>query len=160
MTTEKSLTAKPLASHFVTKKRGRGPKAPTFVTLRDNAPDWLRAAVYAAHCEDLPNDWIYSECLAACEAIDAGDLGAGAYPEDTIHGYADSRVDIYTRDLYQWAADFCLSGTYAQARENADSRGNSGEVEDSIKFYQYLAIENIARIMLDAAVRSDRSGET
>ena len=159
MTTEKSLTAKPLASHFVTKKRGRGPKAPTFVSLKDTRPDWLRAAVYAAHCEDLPNDWIYAECLAACEAIDAGDLGNSVYQEDMIHEYADSRVDIYTRDLYQWAADFCLSNTFAGAESSAADMGEADgrDMVDRIKVLQYLAIENIARIMLDAAVRS---GET
>ena len=151
MATKNGPTAKPLASHFVTKKRGRGKDAPSFVTLRDTRPDWLRAAVYDAHCEDLPNDWIYAECLAACKAIDAGDLGAGAYPEDTIHEYADGRVDIYTRDRYQWAADFCLSGTMAHAEEALEDRGgHTGTLADRLGALQYCAIEAIAATILHA----------
>lgn len=148
MITKKSLTAKPLASHFVTKKRGRGPKAPFFVSLRDSAPAWLRDAIYDAHMGDGPRDWIYFECEAACLAIDDGALAS----DDDLHEYADGQVDIYTADRFAWAAEICLSDTMAHAEEALkDMGGHTGTLADQLGALQYCAIENIARTMLDAA---------
>lgn len=147
MTTKKSLTAKPLASHFVTKKRGRGPKAPTFVSLKDNAPAWLRDAIYDAHTGDGPRDWIYAECEAACLAIDDGALAS----DDDLHEYADGQVDIYTADRFAWAAEMCLSGTMAHAEEALeDMGGHTGTLADQLGALQYCAIEAIAATIFHA----------
>lgn len=151
-------TAKPvkLASHFVTKKRGRGPKAASFVTLRvTDSP--MREAVYSAHNGDMPNDWIYVQCLAACEAIDAGDipLADAEGTADAVHEYADRSVDIYTRDIYQWAADMCQSATFANAETEAEDRGDLPlATEDRFKLLQCCAIEAIVWNML-AFARGD-----
>lgn len=119
-----------------------------FVTLADNRPDWLHDAVYEAHQSDLPNDWIYAECEAACDAIDDGSLT----DEDSLHSHADCRVDVYTRDLYQWAADMCLSDTFAAAESDAEDIGDPpNETEKRLAQLQYYAIARIARIMLEAA---------
>jgi hypothetical protein len=151
-------TAKPvkLASYFVTKKRGRGPKAVSFVTLRV-ADSPMREAVYSAHNGDLPNDWIYAQCLAACEAIDAGDipLADAEGTADAVHAYADRSVDIYTQDLYQWAAGMCQSATFANAETEVEECGGLPlATEDRFKMLQYCAIKAIVWNML-AFARGD-----
>ena len=139
------MTMKKLGSFFVTGKRNNGE---TFVSLKDERPEWLHDAVHTAHGSDLPNDWIYRECEAACDAIDEGSLT----DDDSVHEYADSRVDIYTRDLYQWAADMCLSDTYAGAESEAgDFLGEESDTIKRLSAIQYCAIGAIARIIMREA---------
>lgn len=116
--------------------------------LTEERPDWLYDAVVAAHQGDFPNDWIYSECRAACEAIDDGSLSS----DDDVHEYADSRVDVYTHDLASWYADMCSSTTYATAEEEAHDLGAiDGEaIDHRLKIVQYVALSYIARTILDA----------
>jgi hypothetical protein len=133
------------------KKLDRKPEgcASRAVTLADNRPEWLHDAIREAHVSDLPNDWIYEECQAACDAIDAGDLK----DDDAIHEYADGRVDIYTRARFDWAAQFCLSDTYADAEsEDNDCGGDDSDVAERFGRIQYFAIARIARILLDASL--------
>jgi hypothetical protein len=134
-----------LGSFFVTGKRNDGTP---FVSLKDERPEWLHDAVHAAHGSDMPNDWIYSECAQACHAIDEESLT----DDDSLFEHADSRVDIYTRDLYQWAADMCLSDTFAGAEsEAADVLGEESDTVKRLSAIQCFAIQSIARIMLEAA---------
>lgn len=135
-----------LGQFFETKTRDDGKK---FVTLADDRPDWLYDAVYEAHQSDAPNDWIFAECEAACDAIDDGTLS----DDDSVHEYADGRVDVYTRELYQWAADMCLSDTFAAAESDDSDLGTpeNDSTVDRLMRLQYHAIARIARIMLEAA---------
>jgi hypothetical protein len=132
-----------IASYFDdTKTRDNGEY---FVHLKDDAPEWLSDAVRDAHQGTLPNDWIYAECLAAVEAFDFGD-----FDEDYIHEHADGRVDVYTRELYQWAADMCLTDTWANAEAEAAEMGLVEETEKRLAVIQYCAIRYIAEAMLNA----------
>lgn len=136
-----------LATFF--KKLARKPEgcASRAVTLKANRPDWLHDAIRTAHASDLPNDWIYEECQAACDAIDEGSLT----DEDSIHEYADGRVDVYTKARYDWAAQFCLSTTYADAEsEDNDCGGEGSDVAERLGRLQYFAIARIARTILEA----------
>lgn len=117
------------------------------VTLTDDRPEWLQDAIREAHVSDLPRDWIYQECEAACDAIDDGSLS----DEDSIHEYADGRVDTYTKDRYEWAADMCLTDTFAAAESDLeDMGGGSVDTADRMGQLQYCAAARIARIMLEA----------
>lgn len=143
-----------LGSFFVTRKRDNGE---TFVALTDDRPEWLLDAVHEAHGSDLPNDWIYRECEATCDAIDEGWLT----DEDNVHEFANGRVDIYTRDLYQWAADMCLSDTYASAESEAgDILGDESDTIKRLSAIQYCAIQAIARAMLSAWEENRENDET
>jgi hypothetical protein len=142
-----------IASFFETHTRSNGEK---FCTLTDSSPEWLQDGIRAAHSGDMPSDWIYAECRAACEAIDRGDLST----EDEAYSYADGRVDVYTRDLYQWAADMCLGYVFANATEEAaDVIGDESTTEKRISMVQYCAIRSIASAML-ASVPEEAIGVT
>jgi hypothetical protein len=141
--------------YFVTGTRDRTAVliGATFVSLKEERPEWLHEAVREAHFGDLPNDWIYSTCEAVCDAFDAGDFGTDEDEEhDAVHSFADSQVDVYTKDVFQWAADFCLSTTYSNAEEAAKDMGSdlAQGLEKAIQSIQFCAIEAITRIILDA----------
>lgn len=130
---------------FIKDKRDNGE---TFTKLSDDAPEWLKDAVQEAHAGTFPNDWIYAECASAYEAIKDGAIT----DEDSIHEYADGQVDVYTKDLYQWGADMCLTDLYSQAEDEANDLGDDevGETEKRFAMIQYCAIAFIARTMLEA----------
>ena len=132
-----------LSKFFTTIMRNDGSKA---VVLTDDRPEWLHEAIRDVHGSDLPNDWIYRECRDACASIDDGALT----DDDSVHEYADSAVDVYTRDLYQWSADMCLTDTWANAESEADDLGCGADMTKRISVIQYCAIATIARAMLSA----------
>jgi hypothetical protein len=133
-----------LSDYFETRTRDSGEN---FIALKDEHPKWLQEAVRDAHQGSLPNDWIYVECRAACEAIDEGDIS-----EDETHDYADGRVDVYTKDRYQWATEMCLTDLYAAAESEAEDMGyeEHENIAHRIAVVQYHAIRSIAETMLAA----------
>jgi hypothetical protein len=131
-----------ISDYFVSGTRDNGE---TFVTLRDDRPEWLQDAVRDAHRGTLPNDWTYAECLAAVEAYDES-----AIADDEMHDHVDARVDVYTKDLYQWAAAMCLTDTWSEAEAEARETGMPEETERRIACIQYHAIRYIAEVMRSA----------
>lgn len=136
-----------LSKFFKTDTRDNGE---TFVTLTDDAPEWLSDAVQAAHCGDLPDDWTYAECFDACRAIDEETLTS----TDDLSEYADSATEIYTKNLAQWYADHCLGSLYSEAESRAEDMG-AGEakgldINKALTAIQFCAIEIIAGAMLSA----------
>ena len=134
-----------LASFFETRTRDNGDK---FVTCIDTTPEWLAAAIRDAHQGDMPSDWIFETIKATCEAIDDGPFDA-----DSIGEFADANLEIYTKALYQWAADMCGSSTYSAAEEQASEVGScdaNASIEDRIRVIQYYAIQYIADSILQA----------
>lgn len=141
------------AKHFETKTRDNGDR---FTSLKDDRPEWLQDAVYAAHQGTMPNDWIYAECLATAEAFDAGELS----DEDNVHEFADARVDVYTKALYQWATDMCLTDTWANAESEASDLGEVPDTEKRIATIQFCAIRAIAETMRAACAEASEETET
>lgn len=119
-----------------------------FVKLTDDAPEWLRAAVLDAHEGDTPpNDWTYEECKAIAQAIDDGSV----QDEDDLHMYSDARVEVYTKDLMQWVADFCLNDTFHQAQsEYEDTGSKETDIVRRAGGIQYYAIYRIAATIFTA----------
>lgn len=128
---------------FITDKRDDGK---SFVKLADDAPEWLEDAVRDAHHGTFPDDWIYAECKAAYDAFQEND---GERPDDYEH--ADGRVDIYTKERYQWAADMRLTDLFSLAEgEAAEIYGRKDDVSERIGVVQYCAIRMIAASIWDA----------
>jgi hypothetical protein len=146
------------AVHFVTRIRQNGDKEEEqFITLVEDRPQWLQDAVRDAHQRTLPNDWIYEECRAAVEAFDAGDLRDD---DDSVHEHADGRVEIYTKALYQWAADMCLTDTWAEAEQEAKDIGMPEETEKRLACIQYAAIRRIAQMMYAACAEAEKDASS
>ncbi len=146
------MTTTKLGSFFQRSTRDDGT---AYTALREDRPDWLQEAVYAAHGSSLPCDWVYETCRAACDAIDDGTLS-----EDTgSHEFADGQVDVYTKELAQWYADFCTSDLYAQADSDADDMGHEKQsVNERLTTVQYCAIARIADCILHASLENVGEG--
>lgn len=120
------------------------------ISLKEEFHDsWLRDAIYEAHGGLLPDDWVYEECFAACEAIDEENLSAA---DGSVHEYADARVDVYTSVLFHWAADHCTSNVFANAEAEAEDLGvkDAEDTNARLGLIQFCAIARIAQTMLDA----------
>lgn len=85
-----------LAGAFETRHR---PDGETFTALRDDAPEWMRDAVHAAHGDMLPDDGIFRMCESAAECIAEADD-----PEDAAHEWADGEVSCYHAARVAWLA--------------------------------------------------------
>jgi hypothetical protein len=133
-----------LLQYFRSIKRDSGE---TVWCLTEDRPEWLQDAVRDAHGTDLPNDWIYGACRDACSAIEDGSLS----DDDSVHEWADSQVDVYTRDLFQWSADMCQTDAWSEAESEASDIGSADtDMEKRIMVLQCLAYAAIARRMLSA----------
>lgn len=127
-----------------------------FVTLSDDAPEWMLAACRDAMQGDM-SDWLWVECEAAFDAIDDGSLD-----EDSTGEYADGRVDVYTRHRFQWAAEHCLGSTFGEAEERAKELGDEIGDEGTAGWLgrvQYCAIEYIAQSILQAVEQNGEDEE-
>jgi hypothetical protein len=120
----------------------------TYVTLTEDAPEWLRDAVYETHDGTLPCDWVYAECRDAFESDDTDE-----------HEYADSATEVYTGKLFAWAAEHYGTGFFSQAEEDAAELGEGGTISEQLTRIQYCAILNIARVMFAARDEERDEGE-
>lgn len=94
----------------------------TFTRLKDGAPEWIRAAVYAAHGEMLPDDYRYEWTQDAFGAIH--DADAGDDLDDVGAEFADS-VDVYTAGLLKWVgSNLHRVGYVDDATSDHDCAGN------------------------------------
>lgn len=78
----------------------------TFVFMTDNRPEALHTAMYEAHGESLPKDWIFATFAELLDKITEYDAETVEELRDKgyDHEIIDSCVEIYTHDLLQWLA--------------------------------------------------------
>lgn len=153
---------KNLASYFTRLDRAPEGAADVAVTLTDECPEWLKEAIHACHNGALPNDWVYQECQAVCEAVDSGDINPELYNElgdsDRVHEFADSRVDVYTKARFAWAEEFCLTALYSDAEAEAKDLGTDrSDTAELFGVIQYCAIQRIACTLLEAIANAEES---
>lgn len=139
---------KSLASYFRTIAADNGE---TRVTFTDDCPEWLHDACGEAmhHCI---SDWAYEACAVVASAIDEGQFN-GRYYDDAIHEWADSYVDVYTRDLAQWYADHCLTDIFAYAEEQESECGADralDSINDRLMRIQYHACSHLCSTIVEA----------
>ena len=96
MTTEEATLetiAEEAASYF---ERATRPDGDPFTRLKDDRPEWVYEAVYAAHGGDLlPDDYRYKWSEEAFDAIAEGDTEAS-------DGFEEP--DVYTSNLLEWVS--------------------------------------------------------
>lgn len=89
--------AKAFSDSFKTFTRHDGSR---YVSLVEDAPGWMREAVYEVHQDRGPNDWVYEHCSYLVERIAECDR---ALDVDSCE-IADALVDVYTTNLTAWLA--------------------------------------------------------
>jgi hypothetical protein len=136
---------KTLADYFETRTRDDGTR---FVTLTDDRPDWLQDAVMEAHDDELPNDWRFETCAAIAEWLDGLlDLDDA---DDMVSEFADAQVDVYTSDRLRWVAGHLGRVDYCDEAASEYGSGARDGIVDRIGQGQYLCIERMASLMLNA----------
>jgi len=134
----------------------------TFVRVKADAPAWVIEAVRKAHQGVLPSDRVFAECEAAACAIDDCDEDALSGDDgEWITEHADGRVDVYTKVLFQWATDFCLTEIFGEAEERGADLFDARDVSIAKRLgvIQFCAVEMIVRTMLDAFNENRSEGE-
>jgi hypothetical protein len=77
--------------------------AETFVSLGDNAPQWVRDLVQSAHGEFLPDDHRYAMIRSALDAVAESEASPDWTLDEIGHEFADN-AHIYNSDLLKWLA--------------------------------------------------------
>lgn len=133
----------------------------SFSTLTDQAPLWLKTAVREAHQGKLPDDWVYGICRQVCEELIAH--ADGPPDSDQIHEFADSLVEVYTSEVYDWAAGMCNSTLFATAQDEwSDCSSPDNGPDDPctwLKQIQFFAIRAIVQTICDAFERNWEADE-
>lgn len=112
--------------------------------LTDDAPDWMQEAVYAAHDDELPDDWRYAMCAGIWSELQTydGDL------DDFVHEVADGLTPVYYYDVIQWLAGH--NGRVYWLDEVLTTLGPPENGRDILFQAMYLDICNMASIIVDA----------
>lgn len=107
----------------------------TFYKLRDDAPEWMRDTVRAAHdaVDEMPDDAVYECCQDAAETLADVDC---RYIDDIAHGFADDQVSPYNAARVAWLAEKPLiRGPLCD--EAAEEYGQANDLFDRIGYGWY-----------------------
>lgn len=119
----------------------------TYYSFRDGSPDWMTEAVYAAHDEELPNDWRYSVCNFLAQNL--AKYATADEARDNIGDLADAQATIYTSDLLNWYA--ARPGRLDYADQADLEIGDHGAlIGDRLHLGHRYAIEQMAAVLIDA----------
>lgn len=126
-----------MAEYFERATRDDGTR---YTRLRDDRPEWLQDAVYAAHDGELPNDWRYEQCKYIAGTIDDGN--------DDAMDIADALTDTYTHDLLTWVSGDLNRVGYVD--EALYEMGNPDGLEQLIRAGQFQCLTVMAQTMINA----------
>lgn len=122
-----------------------------YVAFRDDAPDWVRDAVYAAHNVTgdpvLPDDWTFYVVREAFGFIaDIAQIDEDA--DEAGHEFADS-VDVYSSALRRWAQDYPLADYFAEeAATDGLAVSGCGPIDGPLMAAQYHARRTLYGVTL------------
>ncbi len=136
-----------LADAFEARTRADGTD---YTCLIDDAPEWARDAVMAAHGDALPNDWMYSACADAARDI----AERGCADEESAHIWADEAVDVYHYALARWLAD--VPGAWDACEEARDECG--GQVDSLNDLLRRGQFKMLASIYQELALAIELEG--
>lgn len=95
-----NIRALDLARAFKEQTRADGS---TFYCIPDSQPSWMTETVFAAHHDELPNDWRFSMARQLAYAIAEHDSADAA--RDAALDIASDATTPYTGQLLAWYAD-------------------------------------------------------
>lgn len=115
---------------------------PAFVALKDDAPEWMTAAVHEAHGDMLPDDWCYQACSRVADAIaETLEYDGDADPLDIEAETCDALVDVYTANLTAWLASNLARVGYCD--EALADMGDDRDMSQVLMSGQYLELTTI-----------------
>lgn len=138
-----------LAYHAFT-MGGRAGTGEAFVSLTDDAPDWVYDLVREAHGTMFPDDWRYSATRQACSHV--SECEGDTDPDDLPHEIADALTDVYTMRLTAWMASHIDRVAYVdQAREESLVAADA-PVFNLLQAAQYVELFEIASSVVASLV--------
>lgn len=124
-----------------TRQRGED----SITVMKDDAPEWVKDLVFAAHGDFGPDDYRY-------EAIreTAGFLhdNPSIDPDDAASEFADDQVDIYNANRYRWLASNLNRAGYVD--EATEEFGPAENVTDAIGRGQYMELQEVYNSVLQS----------
>lgn len=119
-----------------------------YVRATDDAPAWLKDAIYAAHGDRLPNDWVYDLISDAIDWIADNGHDTADDARDAAHNFADG-VDVYTHDLLGW---YAIPANRGYCEDAADTFGESDDmsIDAQIMRGQYMQREEILQSVISS----------
>ena len=123
---------------FETKQRDNGD---SFVVFTDNASEDLKASVFDAHGDRLPDDWHFATYRSILSSMSDYDIKSIDDFEDNRAEIVDSLVDVYTSNLTSWLNQSVYNLSYLD--EAINEFGNLETAFDLLQKGQYLAIDEI-----------------
>lgn len=108
--------------------------------LADDAPEWMRNAIYDAHFDGrLPDDWIYEHARAIVSDLS----GRESVDSDTEHEICDGLVDVYTSALTSWLAAHNCNARLVDEAQAEGLVAEDATLAQRIAAAQYLALTRI-----------------
>lgn len=120
-----------------------------FYCLKDDAPDWMTAAIRDAHDNAgiMPNDWIYNACHSAVSSLNYYDPDDW---NDSAGDIADGMVDVYNSDRAAWLASDILFGEYVSRAVEEFGRGPDADIYNDLGMGQYMLASEIVYSLIAA----------
>ncbi len=137
-----------LSEAFESFKRNNGKTA---YKRKDDCPDWITSDLmlqfHQALDDRLPSDWVYETVMHLASSFEERD-SIEDIEDDSLHEIVDGQVDVYYSHLTDWLASH--NGNLCLVDEACEELGRPDDTSKAIQLGQYMAIERIARAMLEA----------
>jgi len=135
-----------LSSRFTDTRREDGSSFVSLSGPEDEIRKAAKAAIRAAHEDELPNDWRYEVCGLAADAM------AEASEDDELleiaSGVAESASSVYSSEVLRWYAE--LPGRLEYAERAREELGASEDVMGDLHHGQWLAACDTALLFLQS----------
>ena len=118
-----------------------------FFALHEDAPDWMREALFACHDDEHPNDWRFSTVKQLAES-----LSQYAYAEEAREHTAELADDMSTMSHYQlfmWYADCPSRASYVDQYKGDFGTEASEDVMSDLSLGYWYAIEQMLGILIN-----------
>ena len=126
---------KKYSNQFESKTRDNGER---YIILKDGASEKLQNAVYEAHGELMPNDWIFSTFSSILSGLEGYEVECLEDIETYRHEIVDSLVDVYTSGLTSQLNSSVYFISYID-----EAVKEYGATENVLMVAQYMAIDEV-----------------
>ena len=120
----------------------------TIVKLVDGRPDWVYEAVYKAHGEMLPDDWVYDKARDALQTI--VEAGEDTDLDEVRATFCDGAVDIYSHDRLAWLSSSLNRPNYCDEAAAEGLVAPEAGMTDRAGAGQYMEAQGIWSAIADA----------